>query len=270
MKKGSYKNIARQQFGNLTALERDFQYMKEHNTKKNYWKCQCSCGNFKTVYIGDLTSGNTKSCGCLKSKGLQEYNQKSTQEHLIPSGTRFGKLVILEPIGYRPQYNGAKKNRMWYKCQCDCGNTCEKNGNMLKNGQVISCEKCKVSSKGELLVLQLLNEANINYKKEVVFPELLKETGRRLRFDFVLYNDKNKVDRIIEFDGRQHYTGPDTPTWSRTNETLETIQEKDTLKNNFCIKHNYLLIRIPYYKVKNLKLDDLLSNKYLIKGDDFS
>ena len=61
-----------------------------------------------------------------------------------------------------------------------------------------------------------------------------KETGRKLRFDFIVYNQDGTINRIIEFDGRQHFTGPDNQIWSHGRDTLETIQEKDDLKNSFC------------------------------------
>lgn len=32
------------------------------------WICRCDCGNIKAVISGDLTSGHTKSCGCLQKE----------------------------------------------------------------------------------------------------------------------------------------------------------------------------------------------------------
>jgi len=40
-----------------------------------YWKCICECGNFANVLTHRLICGNTKSCGCLKTKAIKE-NQK--------------------------------------------------------------------------------------------------------------------------------------------------------------------------------------------------
>ena len=52
------------------------------------WHCLCECGNTKDVYLGNLTSGNVLSCGCLKmSRGeykiselLDSYNINYIQE----------------------------------------------------------------------------------------------------------------------------------------------------------------------------------------------
>lgn len=46
-------------YGRLTVLSRD-----QNNHKMA--KCLCICGQEKTVSIGSLITGNTKSCGCLK------------------------------------------------------------------------------------------------------------------------------------------------------------------------------------------------------------
>ena len=73
---------------------------------------------------------------------------------------------------------------------------------------------------------------------------------------------------MIEFDGCQHLTGLDTTYWGRTTDTLESIRKRDKIKNHFCLNHNYPLIRIPYSKLKTITIDDLLGDKYLIKGDD--
>lgn len=261
---GKLIDLTNQRFGKLIVLEN----VGKLDGREYYWKCQCDCGTIKNIKGVSLRSGNTKSCGCGKYDGFKQHNEQQTKETLIPIGTKFGKLTVLNPIGYKPQYTGASKNRMWYYCQCDCGNYCEVSGNQLKNNLTISCGSC-LSSKGEFIIEQLLIDNNIIFNREVILPELVEETGRRLRFDFAIYNQNNQITRFIEFDGRQHKYGPDNTHWSHSTDTLTTIQERDNIKNNFCLKHNYPLIRIPYTKLNTLTIDDLLGNKYLIKGDDY-
>lgn len=57
---------------------------------------------------------------------------EQSEKAKIPLGTKFGKLTVIEDLGFREQKNG--HNRRWYKCQCDCGNTHEVIGNFLKQG----------------------------------------------------------------------------------------------------------------------------------------
>lgn len=66
--KNRYKDLTGQKFGLLTALE------KINLDKPGiWWRCKCDCGNDQFITTAHhLKSGNTKSCGCLKSVG--EYN----------------------------------------------------------------------------------------------------------------------------------------------------------------------------------------------------
>lgn len=247
-------------FGKLTVLKRDITTQK----KGLYWICQCECGNKTSVYSTSLKNGNTKSCGCLaKETGLNKWNIEQSEKAKIPIGTKFGKLTVIEDLGFREQIKGHR--RRWYKCKCDCGNIHDVQGNLLKQGLTISCGQC-LSSKGEYLIQQILNDNNIIYNYNCSLPEFVKETGRQLRFDFIIYNDKGEISRIIEFDGRQHFYGPDTEYWSRTKDTLEDIKERDKIKNNWCLSHNIPLIRIPYYYL-DLTLTDLLGDKFIFKGE---
>ena len=258
---GKMKDLTGQRFGQLTVLE----CAGKLDNRRYSWKCQCDCGNIKIIAGASLTSGNTKSCGCANKKALQKWNLEQSEKAKIQIGTRFGKLVVIEDLGFREQTSGHQ--RRWYKCQCDCGNIHEVMGNSLKQGQIISCGKC-LNSKGEYLIKNILDKNNIIYNYDITLPELIKETGRRLRFDFVLYNTDGKIYRIIEFDGRQHIYGPDTNYWGHTIDTLKSIQERDILKNQFCLNHNIQLIRIPYSHINNITLNDLIGDKFLIKGDD--
>lgn len=60
-----YKDISGQKFGRLTALYR------LHNTKgRTKWLCVCECGNLKEVYLDNLRSNKTKSCGCYNKDSI--------------------------------------------------------------------------------------------------------------------------------------------------------------------------------------------------------
>jgi hypothetical protein len=48
-------------FGRLTIITE-----VEQRNKKRYFLCQCDCGKQKTIWISALSTGNTKSCGCLQ------------------------------------------------------------------------------------------------------------------------------------------------------------------------------------------------------------
>ena len=211
-------------------------------------KCICTNCNQTIRYIrnNELKKYSTKLC----KKCTIEKNAKMTHPLI---GTRFNKLVVIDDGGF-------ENERHYSICQCDCGNIIRIMDNKLKTNNTGSCGKCQYHSKGEYQIKQLLEQNNVLFDYDSIFPELLQETGRRLRFDFIIYNNDGTLSHFIEFDGNQHHTGMWGGSWSHL-ETYETIQERDNIKNNFCKKHNYILIRIPYSKLEKLTINDLLYKK---------
>lgn len=57
------KNHKNEIYGRLTVLE-----FIERKNNKSYWKCKCNCGNEIIIPITYLTTGDTKSCGCLRKE----------------------------------------------------------------------------------------------------------------------------------------------------------------------------------------------------------
>lgn len=61
----SAKDITNQRFGKLVALNAT----NERKESNIIWICQCDCGSQVKIRLHDLISGNTTSCGCIRSKG---------------------------------------------------------------------------------------------------------------------------------------------------------------------------------------------------------
>ena len=57
------KTIAGQKFGMLTVVQ--FSHI---NNGGYYWLCRCDCGTVKPMPISNLKRGDTKSCGCNRTK----------------------------------------------------------------------------------------------------------------------------------------------------------------------------------------------------------
>lgn len=126
IKKVRKLDLVGKQFGRLTVLKRVSFNKKSNKRLRTWWECLCTCGKYINVFTGSLTSGNTKSCGC-----LNEDIRKKLKHNLI--NRRFGKLTVLERIG-------SNKNRVViYKCICDCGNTCTVTASNLTRYKTQSC-----------------------------------------------------------------------------------------------------------------------------------
>lgn len=94
-------------FGRLTVLRR---------SKKIYgrkaWLCVCDCGKETIVGTGSLTSGNTKSCGCLaletrRKNGLNNAKHNQSYERIYQTW-RGMKKRCMDKEGIRWKVYGAR------------------------------------------------------------------------------------------------------------------------------------------------------------------
>lgn len=233
-------DLTNQRFNFLIAIEPD----KQDKTK---WICKCDCGNIKSISTSDLRRGHTKSCGCFQKK-------QTSQHSLIDlTGQFFGELEVLERD---LNFQGHGISTRWI-CKCHkCGNIKSILGDSLRNKKIVSCGCLK--SKGEYKIASLLKQYNINFITEYKFNNHLNR-----RYDFALLNQNNKVVRLIEFDGLQHYYKPRAEYWINSS-SLEEIQQRDLEKNLIAKENNIPLIRIPYWKLETLTIIQLLDETYLV------
>ncbi|MCA1029268.1 hypothetical protein LCM23_24975 [Cytobacillus kochii] len=66
------KDLTGQKFGRLTAIKS----CGSNKLGKRTWLCKCECGSEKIIVSGDLSSGRTRSCGCLVSEFTAKRNYK--------------------------------------------------------------------------------------------------------------------------------------------------------------------------------------------------
>lgn len=99
----------------------------EIETEGRYRKhlCQCDCGQTKVIFTHSLTSGNTRSCGCLLKR-----------DKVNITGKKFGRLTVLKEV--EPIMRPVGRSRR-YLCKCECGNTKICLQYRLRNGGVKSC-----------------------------------------------------------------------------------------------------------------------------------
>lgn len=64
-----------ERFGKLIVIKNVKRPQNLKNTEA-YWECQCDCGNIVIVSARSLRSGNTKSCGCLRSELLSKMAKR--------------------------------------------------------------------------------------------------------------------------------------------------------------------------------------------------
>lgn len=112
-------DLTGQKFGRLTVTG----YAGQNPHGRSLWQCQCSCGGISPSVQGNhLTSGATKSCGCLRLEVMRSLD-----------GMRFGRLVV---VGRGD--NNKHGKTMWH-CRCDCEKKVVVVGSHLWSGHAKSC-----------------------------------------------------------------------------------------------------------------------------------
>ena len=127
---------------------------------------------------------------------------------------------------------------------------------LLKKKHKCNCSK---QSKGEYLIEHFLINNNINYITQYSFKDLRYK--KRLKFDFGIFNKRNNLKLLIEFDGDFHN--------KNIYGDLEKQRKRDKIKDEYCKENGIPLERIEYRKIN--ELDDVLSElciKYNLFDDE--
>lgn len=198
------------------------------------WSCICECGNITLATGTALKNGHKKSCGCY----AKEKSAEIGRNNLIDlTNQTFEKLTVIKRVSTTKTPAGTTK--IFWLCQCACGNQCVVEGNALKTGNTKSCGCIK--SFGEQKIISLLQAYGIPFEKEKV----LDKTSS-YRYDFYVNNQY-----VIEYDGKQHFQDS---IW----EKQAIIHQRDKEKNQFCHSHGIPIIRIPYTHYNQININDLL------------
>lgn len=239
-------NLIGQHFGKLTVIEE----AGRTNNRQVIWNCKCQCGNYRKAIGYELKSGKVNACFDCTKQNLK-YKIPTFQKI---KNHKFGLLTALTPLNERD----AAGHILW-NCKCDCGNYIKVSSNSLLTNNTNSCG-CLSTSKGQLQIIKLLKQNNILFSSECSFSTCLSPKQSKLFFDFSIIENNNIV-RLIEYDGIQHYQSVE---YFGGQKQLQYQKECDKIKNQWCKDNNIPLIRIPY-TVKNITIDDIMGDKYLVK-----
>ena len=77
----NFDDITGRRFGRLEVIALDH----KNESGEMFWKCRCDCGNETVVKRGNLISGNTSSCGCLKA----ELTRKRASTHGLSNSSLY-------------------------------------------------------------------------------------------------------------------------------------------------------------------------------------
>lgn len=113
-------------YGKLTVVS-EAGFSKYH--QRTFWNCDCDCGNKCSIQGKLLSSGTTKSCGCLRRKPLDDL-----------SGKKFGFYTVIRFV----DNNIPEKRVNRFLCRCDCGTENVLTSSQINSSKTQSCG-CKTN-----------------------------------------------------------------------------------------------------------------------------
>lgn len=231
----------------------DINYVDKNNP---YLTCLCKKCNryFFVPYRQNLKEIKCKYCN---KNNINELDKQLLREQKEEKEKFYKKIYQqnkLKQIALNQKQNEIRQNQIKNNLQIKILQEFKEKGIKLTKEQkeyLKQQQQLYTGSKGEQTIATLLNIYNIPYKREKTFSDLkYSNTNGSPRFDFYVDNYY-----IIEFDGEQHFT---EGFKKLSGKTLEEQQEDDNFKNQYCFDNNIPIIRIPYWHLKDLCIEDLL------------
>ena len=248
-------DLVGQVFGRLSVISWIPHDPSKVKFRGSRWLCRCDCGTEVIKRTNELTSGNTKSCGCLNDESRKIIGH-SNMEDL--TGKQFGELTVLE------FYQSINQRAEWI-CQCSCGEIVIVNAGHLKDGHTQSCGHIK--SKGELAIKKILVNNEINFEPQYTFADLKSNKGYPLKFDFAIFSKSTKdIEMLLEYQGQQHFHPVE---YFGGQQAFDIQQENDNKKRQYAKEHNIPLVEIST-NYKKISVSDLCLDSYTqykVKGE---
>lgn len=113
-----------------------------------------------------------------------------------------------------------------------------------------------LSSRGEIKIHEVLESADLDFKEEYSFPDLLSPSGNPLRFDFCVFDAAGDIDFLIEYQGIQHYE-PKSKFGGIAG--LRKQQMNDMKKREYCRHHGINLVLIPYWEEERINYNYIMT-----------
>lgn len=214
----------------------------KHNAEKLIVECRTH-GEF-LISPNNHTSPSAK--GCPKCRGLY----KTTEEFIKEAQSIHGEKYNYSEVEY---INATTK----IKIICDKHGPFYQTPNNHINRHNIhgkGCPSCQ-SSKNVIEIGKILTTKDINYIQEYKFNDC--RNIRPLPFDFYL----PKYNVCIEYDGEFHFMAVENYI---TEENVKATQQRDQIKNEYCLTNNIPLLRIRYDEDVEEKLTEFLKQQNII------
>lgn len=212
---------------------------EEYRGAKYALKFRCKCG---TEFERSWNNFYSKKTHCCPNCSRVEVAESQKLDFTVIE--EFCRDNNMEVLSKKEDYKNSSTKLLF---KCSCGKTFERNWSDMGHNQPC-CPTCsRKQSKGERIIGEILNNNGVNFKQEykiegckLIFP---------LPFDFAIFDDKNNLTFLIEYDGAQHFREAGFGrNEKQRKEDFAKIVIRDAIKNSYCEDNNIFLLRIPFFK----------------------
>ena len=201
---------------------------RDHTNRHTLLTIKCNdCGSIISKRIDEFKRLKRMCPVCMKPSTGGQYSKLTTDEFKEVLYNKYGNLYTVES-----EYTGTK-NKILIK-HTTCGQIFKTTPWNMVRGR--GCNKCNTMSKGEVLISNILESNNIDFKLHAFFDGL--EDINKLSYDFYI----PKLDILIEYQGIQHYK----PNELFGVDYFDTQKCHDEIKRKFANDNGMTLIEISY------------------------
>ena len=222
------------------------------STKNVWWLCDNNHEYRAKIVNKSKNTKNSMCPYCSNRLVLAGFNDLATVSPQLVIEWNYEKNQPLLPT----TVVGGGHKKVWWRCSK--GHEWQA---VIKNRiKGIGCPYCN-GSKTERLTYNILKELKIPFRAEKKFEQDIQV--KYYPYDVWI----SKYGLLIELDGLQHFT--DKIKYFEDNTPFQERRRRDNVKNDFCLKHTLLILRIPYTynpdtekeKIKQLIVDFINTRK---------
>ncbi len=213
--------------GEIIGTNKILYEIPERKNSRTYYYVECMCCGKKREVRSDNLHQKCRSCAAKERIKNSSNGIGHVWDDL--TGKKFGNWLVLKK---------ADKNNYWLCKDVKTNIIREVFRGNLTSGK--SRGDGSICSWGETQIIYILNNNNINYKKEYIFSDLVGKNNTPLRFDFGIYSEHQELLFLIEYQGRQHYTYDEN--WNQTYDEWLRLIDYDKKKIEYCKNNNLILL----------------------------
>ena len=166
LRKDKRVDITGKRFGKLVVISMADDYISPSGFRLSRCNCQCDCGKTTIVNMSELTTGKTKSCGCiLNSRGLLKDHPEYMRKYDFEKNKCLDLSKLTVASSQKAWWKCDKCNSSWYAVISSQTNLRKDHGCPYCSGRFVVKGKNDLASQNP----ELLEEWN--YEKNTISPD---------------------------------------------------------------------------------------------------